>query len=174
VAFALLLLLARIAINSHALRRLQVADGFATLAFALLAINGVCCLAVVENGGRPSTSLGIGVEASAMLITQCTGCHDCHVLINVRTPSRQRWPRATNSGIPPKSLILPQMPIRVHDSLLGLLVECQRLVSGILLPAYRASDLAAPSMVGDRHDHCAGFRGDRHLVPFVVHVFYPW
>ena len=44
VAFALLLLLARIAINSHAPRRLQVADGFATVAFALLAINGVCLL----------------------------------------------------------------------------------------------------------------------------------
>jgi hypothetical protein len=41
VAVALLLLLARVGINLHVLRRLQVADGFATLAFALLAINGV-------------------------------------------------------------------------------------------------------------------------------------
>lgn len=60
VAFALILLLARIAINLHALRRLQVADGFATFAFALLAINGVCCFVVTKDGDLPPAS---GLEA---------------------------------------------------------------------------------------------------------------
>lgn len=42
IALALLLLLTRIAVNLYSFRRLQVADGFALLAFALLAANGVC------------------------------------------------------------------------------------------------------------------------------------
>lgn len=42
VALALLLILTRIAVNLYTFRRLQVADGFALLAFALLVANGVC------------------------------------------------------------------------------------------------------------------------------------
>jgi hypothetical protein len=92
---ALLCLIARITISFYAFRRLQVADGFAILAFTLLVLNGVClqpcnmATKLSRHGSyRPQASALICQNVSMQLILK--GSHHNHVLGDVRTSRRQR------------------------------------------------------------------------------------
>ena len=120
----------------------------------------------------PQSSILPRQGSSTVLIIK--GCHYCHVSSNVRASRRQRRSRTANTSISCARLILPQMPVRVNSAILDMLVECQSIFPGILLPAYGTADLAASIMVGDHSNHRARVHRQHNFVSAILHIFHYW